>query len=55
MASKEQYAQWCVQLVEGDDVLEELYEALMKDGFTDESGFWIYTGEEETSLDTGNK
>lgn len=47
MATKEQYAAWCVQLVEGDEVLEELYEALYADGFTDEDGFWIYPGEEE--------
>lgn len=47
MATKAQYAEWCNQLVEGDDVLDELYAALHEDGFTDEDGFWIYSGEEE--------
>lgn len=47
MATKAQYAKWCNQLVEGDDVLEELFKALHEDGFTDEEGFWIYSGEEE--------
>jgi len=42
MATKQQYAHWCDQLVKGDEVLEELYEALFKDGYTDVSGEWIY-------------
>ena len=46
MATKEQYAEWCVQLVEGDDVLDELYAALQADGFTNEGGFWIYSEED---------
>ena len=47
MATKAQYAEWCNKLVEGDDVLEELFKALHEDGFTYEDGCWIYSGEEE--------
>ena len=48
MATKEQYAYWCLQLVDGDDIYEELFSALNKDGYTDEEGFWIYAEEEDS-------
>lgn len=48
MATKEQYAEWLVRIIEGDDyLLDTIYGALSKDGFTDEQGFWVYEGEDE--------
>jgi hypothetical protein len=34
------------QMIEGDDVLDEANEKLLKHGFVDENGEWIY-GEDE--------
>lgn len=36
MASKKQYATWALKLAEGDDYfVDELYEALIEDGYVD--------------------
>lgn len=48
MATKEQYAEWCVRLVEGDDYfVDKMYLALKEDGYTDEDGFWIGKDEDD--------
>ena len=47
MASKEDYAQWCVDLMLGDTyMIDDLYEALKEDKLVDEDGEWIYEDEE---------
>jgi hypothetical protein len=41
MATVEQYAKWCLMLIEGDDhMIDEIYDALYEDGFIDEDQEW---------------
>jgi hypothetical protein len=41
VADKKQYAKWCYKLIDGDDPIDEIYEALLKDGFVDEDQEWV--------------
>lgn len=42
MATKDEYAKWCMQLIEGDDhVFNDIMAALYEDGYIDESDDWI--------------
>lgn len=48
MATSEQYAKWCMMLIEGDDhIVDEIYEALYDDGFVDSDQEWIYDEDED--------
>lgn len=48
MATKKQYARWCMDIIEGDTyMLDDIYAALEDDGFTDENQEWIHEGEDE--------
>ena len=43
MATTEQYARWCMRLIEGDDyIVGDIFAAMLEDGFADEDGEWIY-------------
>lgn len=42
MATKGQYASWLVSIIEGNDYLiDEIYESLLEDGYTDVEGNFI--------------
>ena len=48
MATKEQYAKWCLMLIEGDDhMVDEIIAELHDDGLIDDADEWIYDDEEE--------
>ena len=48
MATKEDYAYYCIQFMEGDShMIGELYDDLMEDGFVDEDQEWIPTDIED--------
>jgi hypothetical protein len=37
MATAEQYAKWCLMLIDGDDhIVDDIFEAMYDDGFIDE-------------------
>lgn len=47
MATKRDYANYCVALMEGDTAfISKLYELLEEDGFVDDNGEWIYEDDE---------
>lgn len=47
MATAEQYAKWCMQLIEGDDhIIDDIFAAMLEDGFVDEDNEWQYEDEE---------
>ena len=46
MATKEEYAYFCTQLMEGDTyMIEDLYKALRGDGLVNSQDEWIYEDE----------
>lgn len=48
MATAEQYAKWCLMLIEGQDhVVDDIFEALYDDGFVDSDQEWIYDEDED--------
>jgi|TARA_R110000782_G_scaffold159856_1_gene251933 hypothetical protein len=48
MASAEQYAKWCLQIIDGnDEVIDEIYEAMYNDGFVDEDQGWSGSDDED--------
>jgi hypothetical protein len=48
MATAEQYAKWCLMLIEGQDhMVDEIFEALYDDGFVDSDQEWVYDEEED--------
>jgi hypothetical protein len=48
MATSEQYAKWCMMLIEGQDhMVDDIYEALYDDGFVDSDQEWIYDEDED--------
>ena len=48
MATAEQYAKWCLMLIEGDDhMVDEIYEAMYDDHFIDSDQEWIHEDEDE--------
>jgi len=41
MATAEQYAKWCMMLIEGDDhMVDDIFAAMYEDGFVDENQEW---------------
>jgi hypothetical protein len=41
MATAEQYAKWCIQIIDGNaDIIDDIYEAMYDDGFVDENQEW---------------
>lgn len=47
MATTEQYAKWCLMLIEGEDhMADEIFEALYEDGFIDNDQEWIVDEDE---------
>jgi len=41
MANAEQYAKWCMMLIDGDDhIIDDIYAAMLEDGFIDEDQEW---------------
>lgn len=48
MATAEQYARWCMMLIEGEDhMVDEIFEAMYDDDFIDADQEWIYDDEED--------
>lgn len=48
MATAEQYAKWCMMLIEGEDhMVDEVYEALFDDGFVDSDQEWVEDSDED--------
>lgn len=48
MATAEQYAKWCMMLIDGDDhIVDDIYEAMYDDGFIDEHQEWVDEEDEE--------
>lgn len=48
MATAEQYAKWCMMLIEGEDhMVDEIFEAMYDDDFIDADQEWIYDDEED--------
>lgn len=48
MATAEQYAKWCLMLIEGDDhMVDDIYEAMYEDGFIDTDQEWVYDEDED--------
>lgn len=48
MATAEQYARWCMALIEGNDyIVVDIFAAMLEDGFADEDGEWIYEDNED--------
>jgi hypothetical protein len=42
MATAEQYAKWCMMLIEGDDhIVDDIFAAMLEDGFVDEDNEWV--------------
>lgn len=47
MATAEQYAKWCMQLIEGDDhIIDDIFAAMLEDGFVDEDNEWVFDEDE---------
>jgi len=41
MATAEQYAKWCIELIDGNDhIVDDIFEAMYDDGFIDEDQEW---------------
>ena len=48
MASRDEYAHWCMRLMEGDDIfINDMMAALYEDGYIDENEEWIGDDEED--------
>jgi hypothetical protein len=48
MANAEQYAKWCMALIDGDDhIVDDIYAAMLEDGFVDEHQQWLDEDEDE--------
>jgi hypothetical protein len=48
MATAEQYAKWCMMLIEGEHhMVDEIFEAMYEDGFVDSDQEWVYDDEED--------
>lgn len=42
MATAEQYAKWCMMLIDGEDhMVDDIFEAMHDDGFVDDDQEWI--------------
>jgi hypothetical protein len=50
MATAEQYAKWCLMLIDGDDhIVDDIFEAMYDDGFIDEDQELIIEDEDDDS------
>jgi hypothetical protein len=48
MASAEQYAKWCMQLIDGEDhMVDDIFAAMLEDGFADEDNEWLIEDDDE--------
>jgi hypothetical protein len=48
MATAEQYAKWCMMLIEGEDyIYDDIFAAMLEDGFTDEDNESISEDDDE--------
>jgi hypothetical protein len=48
MATAEQYAKWCMMLIEGEDhMIDDIFYALYEDGYIDEDQEWNVEEEED--------
>ena len=48
MASAEQYARWCMQLIDGEDhMVDDIFAAMLEDGFADEDNEWLIEDDDE--------
>lgn len=48
MATRDEYAKWCMMLIEGDDhMVDDIYEALYDDRYIDGDQEWIEDDEDE--------
>lgn len=48
MNNERMYAYWCMQLIEGDTyMVDDIFEQLRKDGYTDEDDEWICEEDED--------
>jgi|AntAceMinimDraft_1070359.scaffolds.fasta_scaffold08683_4 hypothetical protein len=50
MATAEQYAKWCIELIEGvsdDDLIADIMEAMFSDGFINEDDEWEHDEDED--------
>lgn len=48
MATAEQYAKWCLMLIEGDDhMVDDIYEAMYEDRYIDGDQEWVYDEDED--------
>lgn len=42
MANAEQYAKWCMMLIEGDDhMIDDIFAAMLEDGFMNDDQEWV--------------
>ena len=47
MASRDEYAMWCMKLIEGEDyMINDIMAALYEDGYVDEDQEWVYEEDE---------
>lgn len=47
MATRDEYAAWCMKLIEGDDYfINDVMAALYEDGYIDETQEWVYDDDE---------
>ena len=48
MATAEQYAKWCMQLIDGEDhMVDDIFAAMLEDGFADEDNEWLIEDDDE--------
>ena len=48
MATKKEYAKWCMMLIEGEDfMVDDIFEAMHDDGFIDEGQEWVSEDEDD--------
>jgi hypothetical protein len=48
MATKKEYAKWCMMLIEGEDfMVDDIFEAMHDDGFIDDGQEWVSEDEDD--------
>lgn len=48
MASRDQYAEWCKMLMDGEThMIDEILIALHEDGYTDDHEEWVFEEDED--------
>lgn len=52
MATKKEYAKWCMMLIEGEHyIVDDIFDAMLDDGFIDTSQEWIFDEDEDDEDD----